>query len=328
MDNRIHFPEKINEGELIKCAIKWSDSWTFIEKIVLYESKKENEFILVFYVDSKEAAEAAEAAEHGKPVFYCDSLLHIQGLLYKCSSAVEWRYYVEANESFLSEIDDPVGGRIIHELNWTLYERKTAKQEHHVDLNKGDNYFVLSGDYWKVSFNKSEEVMVNNSKGMKYIAYLLSNPGQNIPILKLMKGIEGMEHTATEYDNMTDEQLADIGMRKTGAPPDKDRNKDMKEAQRLLIELTKAKEAGIQMEIDEAQKEYDDFTSDLLSDKTNVDKGFETQRKRIQKLMKNTIKNIGKVHSELGEHLRTTIVTGVSCSYIYQEEPIDWYVKY
>ncbi len=194
----------------------------------------------------------------------------------------------------------------------------------------GNNYFVLDGDYWKVCFQGKSKT-VRNLKGMRYIVYLLSNPGQDISILKLMSGIETMPRDLDEeYDSATDEQLADAGMKTGGRITERKSEAAFGEAQRLLGELNKVRETKIPMEIDAAQKEYDDYMKNYVNTvkQDNIDPQFEKERKRIWKSIKTAIDNIGKNHSELGKHLEATIKTGVYCSYIFQEEPIDWFVKY
>ncbi len=261
-----------------------------------------------------------------------------KGYLFRISDVREFeRKHMEiaarSKPSFNSVNDaiEALQSEILNSFSENLKVRKDTSTNHD---NKPElmesNYFVLEGDYWKVGF-MGKTTTIKNVKGMRYIAYLLNNPRQDIPILKLMNSIEGMGHDFDEeYDCIPDEQLAELGMNTGGKTHKKKSEEALREAKRLLYDLNEAKKTGIQMEIDEAQETYDKYMNDYLnaSKQDNTDPQYEKERKRIQKLITTAIKKINMHHQELGQHLSATIKTGVSCSYIGQETPIDWNVKY
>jgi hypothetical protein len=75
-----------------------------------------------------------------------------------------------------------------------------------------ENTFRKKGDVWIISYRGENLPLLRDSKGLRYIAELLRNPGKEIHVSQL---VESMPIPETEFGMITEEQLEEKHMRKT-----------------------------------------------------------------------------------------------------------------
>ncbi len=209
-----------------------------------------------------------------------------------------------------------------------LHERAASKEE----PEREGNYFIRCGEYWQVGF-KGEKAMIRDAENIRYILQLVMNQGKEVHVFDLTRSVKGRvpEVAADQYANMADEELEQEGMSKStlsGGRSERDRA-DYKKAQELLADLEKTKQRGIPMEIEEAQKEYDEKVAAILKG-TNKKMNPEEEKARVN--VKNhidrAIKKLEKAGlKKLASHLADRLDKGVKC--IYKSDPanpVDWQI--
>ena len=172
-------------------------------------------------------------------------------------------------------------------------------------------------EYWVFAF-AGDVTRLRDSKGVRYLARLLRNPGRELHALDLV--------------------MSDASTRET-AKPDREQpwlqGSDRDAYRQRLVDL--------QEEVDEAnayhdparaeraQQEIDALVAELtgalgLGDrdrKTAAD--AERARQSVTRAVKGTVLRLGEAHPALGDHLRSTVRTGVFSSYVPDPRaPIIW----
>jgi hypothetical protein len=196
---------------------------------------------------------------------------------------------------------------------------------------KAKNYFCKGTGFWEVGF-QGESDHAKATKGMNYIAYLLSNPGKQISVVDLTRIFDSPPLNNSRYDKMNDTQLEDQGMHSHHGSRIKGGTwKDAEgKARGLLNDFEEAKKGGISLEIDEAQRKYDEYMEYLLSAKKedSLDLGVEKERKRILNAIDAAIKSLEKKCPMLFAYLNEYIHTGSTCSYVPDKDNlIDWHIE-
>lgn len=169
--------------------------------------------------------------------------------------------------------------------------------------------FRRLGDVWQVGFD-DELVSVRAAKGMVDIHRLLGSPGREIHCLELAGG--GVEEGGTgpqldetarrAYEDRVRELQADID--------DADAAHDLARAEAARVELDAL---------------VDQLTAALgLGGRARTGtSSAERARSAVTQRIRTTIRRIEDLHPRLGRHLRSSIRTGVFCSYT-PEEPLPW----
>jgi hypothetical protein len=210
-------------------------------------------------------------------------------------------------------------------------------EEEHPELSKQPteramNYFCKGTDFWKVGF-QGESDHVKATKGMNYIAYLLSNAGKKINVLTITGSLDSVPlNNETAYEEMDDTGLEDEGMHSVASKTTDiglSRNMRRKALERLQ-DLEEAKKSGTPEEIDKAQRIFDEYTAYAKKVKKEdaLDPGRDKERKRILNAIERARKNLKKKCPMLFAYLDEYIHTGSTCSYVPDKDnPIDWHIE-
>ena len=212
-----------------------------------------------------------------------------------------------------------------------------------------DNEFFLNGNMWTISY-EGNTINLVDSKGLKYIHYLLSNPKKEFDALMLQREIDKMQ--PSKYKNRSEGAFFEEGMKISRIGNTKTRTSRIKKMdeldysikqsemqaedesklinekrEKLLKELEDLEdiqeikeEAG---HLDEYVAEKKDSLTEEIARLTkilaNYGKGEIADIEKARSAVKNTINNsLGKIkesHSSLWEHLDSRIKRRSSCSY-------------
>src|SRR5215469_12523252 len=189
---------------------------------------------------------------------------------------------------------------------------------------------VCQGEYWTLAY-ADRLIRLRDSKGLRQLALLLREPGREFHVLDLLARIDPAE-IDTRASRIDHEELAQLTVRSAlgedgGAPLDARARAAYKQR---LVELTE--------ELEEARKFHDEGRVARLEDEIDLYKrelkiafGLGGGRNRkagsaAEQARVNVTKNIGRAldlieskHESLGRLLKSTIRTGIFCS--YQPDP-------
>ncbi len=190
---------------------------------------------------------------------------------------------------------------------------------------------VREGEYWTVAFD-GREMRVRDSKGMGYLAELLSHPEQEIEALALAGGRSTERASAAE--------VADAGLTvSTGSDLESLLDEQAKRAYRERLE-------GLREEIDEAdafhdperaanaRAEYAAIAKELAGatglggrDRRAGTSG-ERARLNVTRAIRSAIARVSEHDKALGEHLSSCVHTGRMCVYRPdRRSPVAWTVS-
>ena len=181
--------------------------------------------------------------------------------------------------------------------------------------------FRREGDYWTISY-AGIQTRLKDIKGLRYIAQLLKVPGREVHVLDLAATVEGGFPRSTGGapvdDALTAEGLGDAGdvLDSAAKAAYKRRLVDLRE------EVEEADGFNDPERAARAREEIDALVNHLAGavglggrDRKAASQA-ERARVNITKSVKDALKRIDENHTSLGEHLRTTIRTGVYCAYL------------
>jgi pimeloyl-ACP methyl ester carboxylesterase len=184
-------------------------------------------------------------------------------------------------------------------------EPQTSKSEH--------CQFRANGKIWTLSF-AGKSIHLKESRGLLDIAQLIANQNTEIHVTDLAGGYQSvLAQNETEVLDQAaiaefKQRVLDIEDEKSAAAECADEALYLEletEQDTLLLVLKQGLGLG-------GKKRQ--FSSDT-----------EKARKAVSARIRTTLKQIAEVHSELAEHLQTSLKTGVFCSY-NTEKNIDWLI--
>jgi hypothetical protein len=183
-----------------------------------------------------------------------------------------------------------------------------------------EDRFQREGDFWTVAYRGSVS-RLKDSKGLRFLAHLLANPGAEIHVLDLVAQVEGRGGTnSAPVDHSMAVESEGLGDAGDVLDP------TAKAAYKRRLE-------ELQEEIEEAQAFNDLERAERLEDEKDaliqqlagaVGLGgrdrkaasvAERARVSVTKTIKDALKKISENNSDLGEHLNLTVKTGTYCSY-------------
>ncbi len=176
----------------------------------------------------------------------------------------------------------------------------------------GEAAFTLEGEMWTVSFGGSV-VHLKSSKGMHDLAELLSRPGADVSCLDLAG--------------------AAVDDRSTGEVIDAEARRQYEDRLReLQVDIDVADADHDTARAERARAEFDAIVDHLTAalglagrPRRHVDT-TERARSAVTQRIRGSIKRIEAAHEQLGAHLRSSIHTGMFCSY-RPETPVRWAVR-
>jgi tetratricopeptide (TPR) repeat protein len=188
---------------------------------------------------------------------------------------------------------------------------------------------VYQGDYWTLAF-EARLIRLRDSKGLRQLALLLREPGREFHVLDLVARIDPGEIDGNGF-RVEPEDLARLTVRSAlgedgGEPLDAQARAEYKQR---LVELTG--------ELEEARENHDeerigriedeiDLVGRALKDSYGLGGRSRKARSAADQARVNVTKNIGRAldqieakHESLGRLLKSSIKTGIFCS--YQPDP-------
>ena len=189
--------------------------------------------------------------------------------------------------------------------------------------------FVLEGEYWAMDYG-GIEAQVRDSKGLRYLSRLLRAPGEEFHALDLVVGEgggAGMSSGAARQAGLEATASGDAGamLDPTAKAAYKRR---LTELQDEVEEAAGHHDIG---RVERAQSEIDFLIAELRAAvglggrDRKAASGAERARQSVTRAIKGAVERIWAAHPSLGEHLRTTVRTGIYSSYAPDPRvPIRW----
>jgi tetratricopeptide (TPR) repeat protein len=193
--------------------------------------------------------------------------------------------------------------------------------------------FRREGEYWSLAYER-DAFRLKDSKGLRYIAHLLADPGREFFVLDLLRQADGFDADGT---TLVGASQAELGLEVS----------DLNDGGSILDSQAKAayrrRLGELEEELDEAQESGDaeraarakgeqDFLARELAGALGLGgrdrkAASESERARINitKTIRSALSRIRKNSPAMGLHLERTIRTGTFCSYVPDPRfPIDW----
>lgn len=192
------------------------------------------------------------------------------------------------------------------------------KKERPLPARSGINLLRRDGEYWTVAFDDSE-ARLRDSKGLRYLAHLLSHPQREFHVLELVSLMAGSSPSVSirtaDPDLRSGAEHLDEVLDPTALAAYKDRikelNDDLEEA-RSFNDPERA--ARAQMEIDALTDQLSKATG-LGGQSRKIAGESERARWSVSKAIRIALRHLVDAHPSLGRHLEATVKTGTFCSY-------------
>lgn len=166
------------------------------------------------------------------------------------------------------------------------------------------------GDLWAIAF-AGRSVHLKDARGLRDLATLLANPGQEIHAARLWTGDDDEAHATGGADPVLDERsLASYRAR----------------LDEIESEIAAAEKRGQAGRVERYRQERDAIAGELRAAvglggrKRRLGDPSERARKAVTARIRASIKKIAEVHPELGDHLRASVFTGTFCRYEPERE--------
>jgi hypothetical protein len=89
---------------------------------------------------------------------------------------------------------------LLHEFKERVFQARRPKNS-----AEGAYQFRLQGNAWTVTYD-GKTAMVDDSRGVRFIAYLLAHPGKSIPIATVLEAVDGQPKVAGSNGVLLDTQ--------------------------------------------------------------------------------------------------------------------------
>jgi tetratricopeptide (TPR) repeat protein len=175
-----------------------------------------------------------------------------------------------------------------------------------VDAATETNVFRREGDYWSVAF-EGRTVRVRDLKGMRYLAQLLTHPGQEFHVLDLVGAETGQRMAPGDTGEVLDERAKSAYRRRLAEIED-----DIEQA-RALDDAVREAQADAEREF--LVRELAGAVG-LGGRDRRAASASERARSGVTRAIRQGIVRIGGHHPQLGEHLDRAVHTGTHCAYV------------
>ena len=181
----------------------------------------------------------------------------------------------------------------------------------------GDS-FLLEGEVWAITFD-GRTVRLRDSRGLQYLARLLSAPGREVPAIELVAADrpQGGELRSGAIE-------AGLSVGEGSADPMLDADSRAAYRTRLLElqeEIDEADRFGDIDRVERLRTEFDFITRELVAAiglggrLRNQPSAAERARQSVTKAIRDSLDRIERQDRVLGAHLRHAVRTGAMCSY-------------
>ena len=194
--------------------------------------------------------------------------------------------------------------------------------------------FEKEGGIWSIAYGQ-HQLRLKDMKGLRYLAYLLSHPGQRLHASALVQAVESKSVVAEKrLSDVADkvETRSDLG--DAGPLLDPRAREDYRSRlSELKAELREAEETNDAGRADNLRMEIEFLTEQLaaavgLNGRSRVTASHsERARVVVTKNIRAALKNISRQNPSLGRHLDASIKTGYFCAYLpSNEDTVTWQV--
>ncbi len=196
--------------------------------------------------------------------------------------------------------------------------------------------FRRRGDYWEVGDDQAPPRLVQDSKGMQYIALLLQRPGKASSALDLTSFVE-QPQAARSFDHwqkekyLDDEEPSYQPGGETGSTYTSQDLADIRERvlPHLKEHLADAQSQGLESLVAESERGIEEFNRILAQagHKGRRRRGDGTARERarkaVSKCIRDALNRIKRIHPEVWRHIKLFLTPGQACVYDPSPTP-DW----
>jgi tetratricopeptide (TPR) repeat protein len=210
-------------------------------------------------------------------------------------------------------------------------QRDPERQRAASNAPRGDaNMLVREGDTWLVVFD-ARSARLRDSKGLRYLARLLANPGRELTALELV-ALERGEPEGTTHD-----VEAGLGLHVEGdaGPLIDSRARDAyrRRLEEIEADLAEADAGGDSARAAQAHAERQLLARELAravglgGRERSAGSPSERARSAVTRAMRHALSRIREHHAPLAEHLDRTIRTGGHCVYLPDPRlPVEWQI--
>jgi tetratricopeptide (TPR) repeat protein len=193
--------------------------------------------------------------------------------------------------------------------------------------------FRREGEYWSIGF-EGRAFRLRDTKGLHYLAHLLTAPGREVHALDLLSAEEGVDVRAAGIDRTGEDGL--VAGRPDGGDEILDRQARESYRRRLVEleeEIEEARSWADPERAARAEEERDALVRELASAmglggrSRKTVSASERARVNVTRAIRAALARIREHHPELGQHLERTVSTGTYCAYRPDPRaPVDWNV--
>ncbi|HJS71182.1 MAG TPA: AAA family ATPase [Acidimicrobiia bacterium] len=189
--------------------------------------------------------------------------------------------------------------------------------------------FRREGDYFSIAFN-GVDFKIKDSKGMRYLGSLLRSPGKELHVLDLIAGERGVEASVRGIVEARHDDLV-VGESSLPVIDRPAREAYERRLADLQDDIAEAERFGDVERVETARTEHDFLVAELSSalglggrDRVAAS-AAERARVNVTRAIRSALAKIDSHDPVLGQHLDTTIRTGVFCSYNPDPlHPVHW----
>jgi hypothetical protein len=180
------------------------------------------------------------------------------------------------------------------------------------ELDQSPSVFRRLGQVWVIKYER-ELILMEDARGLSYLARLLADPGRIVPAASLLAAVAGIDPritTGTSGRLLDDQAIAKYKQR-------------YMELQEELQEAEGSNDLG---RIDQLQSEMDAFATEIaratgLGGKKRERTDSEKIRKAVSMAVSRAIDSIRNEHAVLGRHLQNSISPGLIFRYEPERDP-------
>jgi len=201
-----------------------------------------------------------------------------------------------------------------------------------------ENVFSKEGEVWRITF-KGKSVALKDTKGLSYIACLLSTPEKEFHVFELIAEVEGIpvDDANDVYSKMSPEQLDEEDNLTSSFTDDAGEEIDLQTKNEILTRLKELHEDFVEAKRNNDLGLMNKYNEEIEYLKSYISQGYSTKkgkarkaadpadkaRKAVTMSIRRSLDKIQHDHSSLGRHLDNAIQRGVYCSY-KPDVSIEW----
>lgn len=331
--------QQLNLTELKTMAQGWVNRFPVIKQVTLYRADRDGKYVLDVRIDDSDKNEYGYFEE-----YWIDRACYLDRLR---------DAYITPNTDYCGDwlfLLLEVGGKpllkddqVLTDSRLVLFSKVQVLagciEADHPELQKHDNLFYFCGNNWYVKYNGKSDT-IKDSKGMRYIAFLLDSPGKfsSLDLERLAYGNQSEYNK--DYSEMSPKQLEKEGLSQDelyfGGMTQEDKEK-LKDTAWELWERAKSKNQKDVEAWEDCKNHLDREYGCIPCEKNNelkfiFKKRFKTEankvRLRVSKNIETAIEKIKVSNFELAEHLsnKAHLHTG-NVLWYKRDSDIDWFIQ-